>query len=153
MKLLFVLSSTVFAHLIVFRAYSQSNDTIVDFRDISPKLYNCTCYLNKDTVDYEFIRPLDNDYQMISAFNDHLINRFQINTLVYNFGISYTIYPEPKGDFLSDIWVEMSLYDYPEFEDLSIILPLCAIESLFRKEGTKSLNNEFSKLFDFSKQR
>lgn len=153
MKLFFALSLTIFANCVVVRGYSQSNDSIVDFRDISPKLYNCTCYLDKDTFNYEFIRPLDNDYQMISAFNDHLIKRYQINTLVYNFGISYTIYPEPKGDFLTDIWVDISLNDIPEYEDLSIILPLCAIESLFRKEGTKSLDTEFSKLFEFSKQR
>ena len=80
----------------------------------------------------------------------------------YDLGmLMYSIYPAPEGELLKNIWVGIMLSkditEYAEdyYKDVEFILPLCALEELYRSQGKGAINAELAKLveFDLPKQR
>jgi hypothetical protein len=133
--------------------YSQSEikDTM-SIAKISPKLFGCNCDESPDTLSYGMAIPIDNDEFMISEFNQYIRNRYKIDPTIYSFGLLMQVAPAPKGEILKDVVVCISLNNSKEFEDLAFTLPLCALELLFLKEGTESINEELEKGFEYGKK-
>ncbi len=131
----------------------SQTDTIrkTTFLDISPKLYGCQCFEEYDTINYGIDRPLVNDEIMLETFNSYLTHRYQINTEKYLFYVPLVTSSEPKGKFMKDIWVEIAINENGKFEDVSLTLPLCAFEYLFRTEGPQSVNDELFNIIEFAK--
>ncbi len=130
--------------------YSQTESTdTTDLTLVSPKLFGCKCDEEPDTINYGLFRPLDNDYFMIEEYSNYLMNRYELNEKVYSFGIPFQVAPEPKGELLKNIWIDIALIESMGYEDLLYSFPLCAFEKLHLNEGTESLNEELKKIFDF----
>ena len=119
------------------------------FLKASEALFGCKCYDQPDTLSYGVPRPLDNDEFMLDAFNGSLISRYGIDETEYSLGLLVNL--KPEGKQIGNIWVDVSfassyLYDKEDYyQDVAIVLPLCAFELLYRQSGSEAINEELRK--------
>jgi hypothetical protein len=144
--------------LLTMNCQAQEENTILDTTSlvlVSEDLFGCECYNLPDTFNFGLPRPLDNDYFMIEMYGNYLMERYGVDRNKYQIGIMYTVLPEPKGELLKHIWVEISfskkVTDHAEeyYSYMARVIPLCAIEELYRSSGSEAINTDFGKTLDF----
>ena len=131
---------------------SLITDPILYLNEISKPLFGSDCADFPDTVNYDVPRPLDNDDLMMEAFGDYLTQRYGLVGTDYGIWVMFS--DQLNGKPMKDIWVqigmkESAINDNEEYyRNTTFIIPLCAVEQLYRSSGSESIIEELDKVVD-----